>query len=145
MKTSRNGIELIKKFEGCVLKVYLDAVGVPTCGYGHTKGLTRGMVGRAISSAEAEAYLLADLEVFEKRVMKYDSIYHWTQTQFDALVSFAFNIGSIDGLTQNGTRTKSEIADKIPAYCKAGGHVLPGLVERREAERRTFLAGTLEG
>lgn len=103
------------------------------------------MVGKAISSAEAEAYLLADLEVFEKRVMRYDPIYHWTQTQFDALVSFAFNIGNIDGLTWNGTRTKSEIAEKMPAYCKAGGNVLPGLVKRREAERRTFMAGDAGG
>ena len=57
---------------------------------------------------------------------------------FDALVSFAYNIGSIDGLTAKGTRTRSEIAAKILEYNKAGGKVLSGLIRRRQEERKLF-------
>lgn len=67
------------------------------------------------------------------------SAYNWTQPEFDALVSFAYNIGSIDGLTAKGTRTRSEIAAKILEYNKAGGKVLSGLIRRRQEERKLFL------
>ena len=60
------------------------------------------------------------------------SAYNWNQNEFDALVSFAYNIGSIDGLTASGSRSKEEIADKIQAYNKAGGKVLSGLIRRRQ-------------
>ena len=72
------------------------------------------------------------------KVDKY-SAYNWTQPEFDALVSFAYNIGSIDGLTAKGTRTRSEIAAKILEYNKAGGKVLSGLIRRRQEERKLFL------
>ena len=72
------------------------------------------------------------------KVDKY-SAYNWTQPEFDALVSFAYNIRSIDGLTAKGTRTRSEIAAKILEYNKAGGKVLSGLTRRRQEERKLFL------
>lgn len=139
MRTSQEGIELIKKFEGFKPVVYLDPVGIPTAAYGHTAGLTIGMVGKPVSKVQAEQWLKEDLVKFEKKVNKYDSIYHWSENEFSSLVSFAYNIGSIDGLTVKGTRSKKEIADAMLNYNKAGGRVLNGLTRRREAERELFL------
>lgn len=141
MKTSQAGIDLIKKFEGCRLDAYKCPAGVWTIGYGHTAGVT---AGQKISSAQAEAYLCADLEKYEKKVEKYEDRYRWTQNEFDAMVSFAYNLGSIDKLTANGTRSKTVIAEKILLYNKAGGKVLDWLTKRRQAERELFLAGKKE-
>ena len=142
MKTSKEGIALIKKYEGCVLHVYLDAVGIPTAGYGTTRGLNAYMVGKPITQAQADQWLKEDLAKFEKKVDKYELTYHWNQQEFDALVSFAYNVGSIDKLTANGTRTKKAIADAMLNYNKAKGKVLNGLTKRRQAERELFLRGT---
>ena len=136
MKTSQNGINLIKKFEGCRLKAYKCAAGVWTIGYGHTAGVKSTNV---ITQEQAEEYLREDLERFEKNVEKYNYRYNWNQNEFDALVSFAFNIGNIDKLTADGTRTKKQIAEKIPLYNKAAGKVLSGLTKRRQAEKELFL------
>lgn len=138
MNISKNGIELIKQFEGCVLTSYKDSAGIPTIGYGHTAGVK---MGQTITKEKAEDYLRLDLAVFENRVMRYDNIYHWTQNEFDALVSFAYNIGSIKSLTNDGKRTKEEIKNAIPLYNKAGGKVLNGLKRRREAELALFSSG----
>lgn len=139
MKTSQEGIALIKRFEGCVLHVYFDAVGVPTAGYGTTRGLTAAMVGKPITQAQADQWLKEDLVKFEKKVDKYDLTYHWTQQEWDSLVSFSYNVGSIDKLTAYGTRSKKEIADAMLNYNKAKGKVLKGLTKRRQAEREMFL------
>lgn len=138
MKTSQNGINLIKKYEGCRLESYKCPAGVWTIGYGHTSGVTDG---QKITQAQADAYLISDLEKFEKKVEKYNSKYSWNQNEFDALVSFAFNIGSIDQLTANGTRERSVIAEKFLLYNKAAGKVLLGLTKRRAEERELFLSG----
>ena len=143
MKTTQKGIDLIKKYEGVRLNAYKP---VPTekyftIGYGHYgKDVSPNMV---ITMAQAEEFLKKDLEKFEAKVNKY-SKYDWTQDEFDALVSFTYNIGNIDQLTQNGTRSKSEIAKMIPAYNKAGGKVLQGLVKRRAEEQKLYLSGTSE-
>ncbi len=137
MKTSQTGIDLIKKFEGCRLDAYKCPAGVWTIGYGHTAGVT---AGQKIYPAQAEAYLRADLGKYEKKVEKYADKYNWTQNEFDAMVSFAYNLGSIDKLTVNGTRTKAVIAEKILLYNKAGGKVLAGLTKRRQAEQELFIA-----
>ena len=136
MKTSQAGINLIKQFEGCRLEAYKCPAGVWTIGYGHTVGVQQG---QKISSVQAEAYLRSDLEKYEKKVDKYNK-YGWRQNEFDAMVSFAYNVGSIDKLTANGTRSKAVIADKLLLYNKGGGKVLSGLVRRREAERALFLS-----
>ncbi len=141
MKTSQTGIDLIKKFEGCRLDAYKCPAGVWTIGYGHTAGVT---AGKKISAAQAEAYLRADLEKYEKNVEKYNDRYSWAQNEFDAMVSFAYNLGSIDKLTAKGTRTKNVIAEKILLYNKAGGKVIAGLTKRRQAERELFLDGKKE-
>lgn len=136
MKTSKTGIDLIKKFEGCRLTAYKCAAGVWTIGYGHTSGVKSTNV---ITQEKAEELLRADLEKFEKNVMKYNEKYKWSQNEFDALVSFAFNIGSIDKLTAGGTRSRATIAEKMLLYNNAGGKVLAGLAKRRQAERELFL------
>lgn len=137
MKISQAGIDMIKSFEGLRLTCYKDSVGVKTIGYGHTG--TDVYYGQHITEEEAETLLRADLVRFERHVNSYDKCYGWTQNEYDAMVSFAFNIGNIDGLTYNGIRSKKMIADKMLSYCKAGGKRLSGLVTRREKERELFL------
>ena len=144
MKISDNGLNLIKKFEGCRLTAYQDAVGVWTIGYGTTnadRAITGTTIcqGLKISQATADDWLRQSVDKkYGPKVDKY-SAYNWNQNEFDALVSFAYNIGSIDGLTAKGTRTRSEIAAKILEYNKAGGKVLAGLTRRRQEERKLFL------
>ena len=138
MKTSQRGINLIKQFEGVRLTAYKCPAGVYTIGYGHTHGVTRGM---KITEEEASAFLAADLRNSEKAVERYDSVYHWNQNEFDALVSFTFNCGAANlrSLLRNGRRNRSQIAETLPLYRKAGGKVLKGLERRRAAEKALFL------
>ncbi len=139
MKTSQTGIDLIKRFEGCRLTAYKPVATETyyTIGYGHYGPDVKA--GMQITQAQADAYLKADLEKFEAKVIKYDSKYKWRQNEFDALVSFAYNIGSIDQLTANGTRSRAVIAEKIVLYNKAGGKALAGLTRRRKAEQDLYL------
>jgi len=136
-KISQDGIDLIKKFEGCVLKVYLDAVGKPTCGYGHTAGLTKAMVGQPITQGQADEFLRSDLAKFEKSVNA--TGLQLNQNQFDALVSFTYNLGAGNLKKLITNRNLSQIADAMLLYNKAGGKVLNGLVKRRQAERNLFM------
>lgn len=136
MTTSQNGIDLITKWEGLYLSAYKCPAGVWTIGYGHTKGVKRN---DTITKAKAIEYLKEDLATAEKNVNSFNKKYNWSQNEFDALVSFAFNIGSINQLTANGTRSKATIAEKMLLYRKAGGRVLTGLVNRRKDERKLFL------
>lgn len=139
MVTSKKGIALIKKFEGCKLTAYTDPVGVWTIGYGHTKGVKKG---QKITEEEAENLLKEDLKTFETGVnLLILAKYKFNQNEFDALVSFAYNLGlgNLKKLTNGGKRNKGQIADAIPLYNKAGGKVLNGLVKRRNAERELFL------
>lgn len=136
MKTGQAGIDLIKKYEGCRLEAYKCPAGVWTIGYGHTEDVKPG---QRITQAEAEAILIADLKKFERKVRIYYDRYRWTQNEFDALVSFAFNLGSIDQLTAGGTRSREVIAEKMLLYNKAAGKVLSGLTRRRNEERALFL------
>ena len=138
MKTSQRGIKLIKQFEGVRLTAYKCPAGVYTIGYGHTRGVQRGM---KITEEEASAFLASDLLNSEKAVERYDSAYHWNQNEFDALVSFTFNCGAANlrSLLRNGRRNRSQIAETLPLYRKAGGKVLKGLERRRAAEKALFL------
>ena len=138
MKTSQRGINLIKQFEGVRLTAYKCPAAVYTIGYGHTRGVQRGM---KITEEEASAFLAADLRNSEKAVERYDSVYHWNQNEFDALVSFTFNCGAANlrALLRNGRRNRSQIAETLPLYRKAGGKVLKGLERRRAAEKALFL------
>ena len=137
LSISNNGLSLIKRFEGCRLTAYQDSIGIWTIGYGHTSGVSKG---QTITQVQADRYLKADCANAEKAVNKYHSKYHWNQNQFDALVSFTFNCGSgnLKKLLNNGQRTIAQVSAKIPAYNKAGGKVLRGLVNRRAAEKELF-------
>lgn len=135
MRTSKQGLELIKKFEGCKLTSYrLPAEENYTIGYGHY-GVEKGVT---ITQEKADEYLIKDLKTAENQVNKYHSIYTFNQNQFDALVSFAYNVGSIKQLTQEGTRTKKQIGDYMLCYTKSGGKECKGLVTRRIAENRLY-------
>lgn len=137
MRTSEKGFGIIKKYEGCRLTAYLDPVGIPTIGWGHTSGVK---MGQSITQAQADAYLIQDVRTAERAVSRYDGTYHWNQNQFDALVSFTYNCGAgnLDKLTANGSRSVREISAKLPSYCRAGSKILTGLVRRRADEKALF-------
>ena len=137
MMINDKGIALIKSFEGLRLKAYkaLPTEKYFTIGYGHYGADVKE--GQTITEAEAETLLRADLKKYEAKVNKY-SAYNWNENEFSALVSFAYNIGNIDGLTKKGERSREEIKNVWTSYSKAGGKELPGLVRRREAELKLF-------
>lgn len=135
MRTSNNGIKLIKNFEGCVLEAYNDGYGTPTIGYGHTSGVSYGM---KITQAEADRMLQADLKVYEDNVNKYMNTYNFNQNEFDSLVSFAYNIGSIDEMVRYGSLAKKDIPSRMRLFIHVGDEVSDGLVRRREEEIKLF-------
>ena len=147
-KIGQKGLDLIKEFEGCRLTAYKCPAGVWTIGYGTTSADssitgTKIYEGMTISKATAEEWLRKSVDAkYAGKVNKYMSTYNWNQCEFDALVSFAYNIGSIDQLTASGTRSRSTIASKMLEYVNAGGKRLEGLVRRRKAERELFLSSS---
>ena len=149
-KISDKCLNLVKEFEGCKLTAYYDEVDKITIGYGITnddrditgKSIHKGM---KISKATAEKWLREALtKKYLPLVLKYDKQYNFNQNEIDALVSFAYNIGSIKQLTANGTRSRATIAAKMLQYNKAGGKVYNGLTRRRKAERTLFLTKVKE-
>ena len=141
MEISKEGISLIKKFEGCELKAYRCAAGVPTIGYGSTHGVTMDM---EISQERADMLLLEDIEKFEQAVNDLVEA-PLKQNEFDALVSWTFNLGPTN--LKNSTLLKvlnsshpdwNDIPAQIKRWNKAGGKVLQGLIRRREAEALLF-------
>ncbi len=139
MKTSLNGINLIKKFEGCRLTAYkpVAAEKYYTIGYGHYGPDV--YAGMKITQTQADMFLVRDLEKFENAVNNLGR--DFSQNQFDALVSFTYNCGAgnLNKLVSN--RTNQQIADTMLAYNKGSGKVLAGLVRRRQAERALFMSG----
>lgn len=140
MKTSVAGLALIKQFEGLRLTAYLCPANVWTIGYGHTSagGAPAVRQGMKITKARADEILRADLAKYEQGVTDAVSV-QLTQSQFDALVSFAFNCGL--GALRKSTllkRVNAKQFDRVPAelmkWTRAGGRELPGLVRRRRAE-----------
>lgn len=135
-KINKSGLNLIKKYEGCKLNSYICPAGVLTIGYGHTGKDVKP--NQTISKKKAINLLKKDLARFERHVQSYNYIYEWTDNEFSALVSFAYNIGNIDQLTAYGTRTRSQIRNAMLKYVKANGKTLQGLVKRRKAELKLF-------
>ena len=135
-KINKSGLNLIKKYEGCKLTSYICPAGVLTIGYGHTGKDVKP--NQTITKKKAISLLKKDLARFERHVQSYNYIYEWTDNEFSALVSFAYNIGNIDQLTAYGTRTRSQIRSAMLKYVKANGKTLQGLVKRRKAELKLF-------
>ena len=139
MRVSGNGINLIKSFESLRLKSYkaVPTEKLWTIGWGHYGVLP----GLTITPQKAEELLAKDIAKAEKAVNKYVTSYiqyDFNQNQFDALVSFAFNIGSIKQLTANGARSKREVGEKMFLYNKSAGEIIPGLVMRRATEHKLY-------
>lgn len=139
MDYSPDGLKLTESFEGCRLQAYLDSVGVPTIGYGHTHGVTMGMT---CTQEQADAWLQEDVQGAVQAVNNL-VIVPLTQQQFDALVDFTFNLGA--GALQQSTLLRllnsgnyQGAAGEFEKWDKAGGKVLPGLLRRRQAERDIF-------
>ena len=139
MRISRTGIELIKAHEGLRLAAYICPSGVPTIGYGHTYNVK---MGDRITEEQAEKFLIDDLAVAEREVNRYGL--NLTQNQFDALVSFVFNVGV--GNFRSSTLLKRlkanpndpDIANQFKKWVYGGGKVLPGLVRRRNEEAKLY-------
>lgn len=145
MEISETGIALIKKFEGCELKAYQDSVGVWTIGYGWTHPVNGRKVGAGmvITQATAESLLREGVRPFADGVSKLVTV-AINQNQFDALVSFAYNLGlgslkTSTLLKMLNAGNKKAAADEFLKWCRAGGKILNGLVKRRTAERELFL------
>ena len=139
MRTSEAGILLIKSFEGCRTVAYQDAVGVWTIGYGHTIDVKEGMT---ITQHQCDVMLEVDIETYENYVNKYVIVF-LTQNQFDALVSWVYNLGPTN--LRNSTMLKvlnagkyGEVPYQMKRWNRAGGKVLKGLVVRRKAEAELF-------
>ena len=141
MNTSPKGIALIKEFEGLRLKAYQCPGGVWTIGYGHTACVKPGML---ISKAQAEEYLKADLIAFERYLNGLGLALN--QNQFDALVSFIYNVGT--GNFSNSTLLRkvranpqeNSIMDEFLRWVYSKGRVLPGLQRRRLAEMKLYFS-----
>jgi len=140
MKISQQGIELIKRHEGLRLTSYICPGGKWTIGYGHTKNAKKGLI---ITEEQAEQFLRDDLKQAEDTI-KAENL-NLNQNQFDALVSFVFNLGSYNfkrsallRLLKEG-KPKEEVAKQFGRWVNAGGKKLAGLVRRREEESVLFL------
>lgn len=146
MQTSDKGITLIKQFEGCKLTAYQDSVGVWTIGYGWTQPVDGKPIraGMTIKQETAERLLKTGLVSYESDVSRLVKV-GLTQGQFDALVSFTYNLGARSLSTSTLLRKLNAgdyagAADDFLRWNKAGGKVLNGLTRRREAERALFLS-----
>lgn len=141
MHISEEGLQLIKKHEGLRLKAYKCPAGVWTIGYGSTRGVTEGM---EITEEEADERLRKDIEVAERCVNASVKV-TLTQGQFDALCSFAFNLGcgalgksTLLRLLNHGQDDLA--AQEFAKWVNAGGKKLPGLVARRKDEAELFMS-----
>lgn len=146
MQTSEKGIALIKQFEGCKLTAYQDSVGVWTIGYGWTQPVDGKPIraGMTIKQETAERLLKTGLVSYESDVSRLVKV-GLTQGQFDAMVSFTYNLGARSLSTSTLLRKLNAgdyagAADEFLRWNKAGGKVLNGLTRRREAERALFLS-----
>lgn len=143
MKTSAKGLALIKEFEGFRSNAYPDPAHgwrVATIGYGFTKGVKQG---DTITRTEAHSRLIRELVEYESGVLRATGG-NVTQPQFDALVSFAFNVG-VAGMSRSTVIRRHNEGDHQSAarafglWNKAGGKVWPGLTRRRAAEAALYL------
>ena len=139
MEISQEGLALIKKFEGCELEAYKCAAGVWTYGWGSTKGVKEG---DTITQEEADKLLVEEMKEYEGYINDLVEV-DLEQNQFDALVSWVFNLGpanlkSSTLLKVLNAKDYEGVPAQIKRWNKASGKVLQGLVRRREAESLLF-------
>lgn len=140
---TQHGLNLIKQFEGFSSRIYLDTAGLPTIGYGHLlRAGEADMFKNGITESIAQALLTKDVLRAEQAVLRLITV-SLTNGQFDALVSFTFNLGS--GALQRSTlrrKVNREEHIDVPAelikWIWAGGKKLNGLVKRRKAEALAY-------
>lgn len=147
MTTSQKGINLIKSFERCMLKAYkpVPSERYWTIGYGHCGADVKQ--GMTITQSTAESLFVGDLKPVERVLNSMGVVY--TQNQFDALVSWIYNLGA--GAFKSSTmyryilakKSDVEITDQMVRWVNAGGKPLLGLKRRRVAEANMFLGKTL--
>jgi lysozyme len=141
---TQHGLNLIKQFEGFSSHIYLDAAGLPTIGYGHLLHAGEAeMFKNGITESVAQALLIKDVLRAEQAVLRLITV-PLTNGQFDALVSFTFNLGA--GALQRSTlRRKINREDHPDAPAEfmkwvwAGGRRLKGLIRRRSAEAQLYV------
>lgn len=147
MKVSDKCINMIKHHEGFVRKPYQDPIGLWTVGVGHLIGDGKKLPkewNKEFTDEEVDNILCEDLERFEIGIQRLTKV-SLTQSQFDALVSFSFNVG-LGNFQSSTLRSKLNRGDyegasnEFPKWRKAGGKILKGLVRRRADERNLFLA-----
>jgi len=151
MKSSSNGIRLIQEFEGLRLTSYLCSAGVATIGYGATyyQDGSKVKLGQTITNTQASQMLIEHLKEFEGSVTGLLNGTPVNQNQFDALVSFTYNLGA-------GNLAKSQllrfvkanpndprIAAEFLKWNRAGGVVVNGLVRRRKKEAQLYYAAVV--
>lgn len=143
---TQHGINLIKQFEGFSSRIYLDAAGLPTIGYGHLlRAGEAEMFKNGITELVAQTLLINDVLRAEQAVLRLITV-PLSNGQFDALVSFTFNLGA--GALQRSTlrrKVNREDHTDVPAefirWVWAGGHKLRGLVKRRATEASIYVQG----
>ena len=144
MKISENGLEFIKKKEAFRANPYYDSVGVATIGYGATKypnGQKVKITDPAITEKYASQMLLDMIEQEYQKPVQNLVTSNINQNQFDALVSFTYNVG-VGAFSQStllkkvneNPNNKEEIKYQLSRWNKAGGSVLNGLINRRNDE-----------
>jgi lysozyme len=148
MKTSDDGIKLIKRFEGIRYRPYKCSAGLWTIGIGHLIGDGKQLpdsYNKTFTEGEVDALLRKDLSKFERAIAMLIKV-PLRQCEYDSICSFTFNLGA--GTLQRSTlRQKLNRGDKegaareILKYNRAGGKVLKGLVNRRNDEYELFLRG----
>jgi lysozyme len=139
MMISEKGISLIKKNESLKLEAYVCPAGKWTIGYGHTLGVKASDV---ITKEEAEKILKRDLIFFEHSILKLVKV-PINQNQFDALVSFSFNVGitafcKSTLLKKLNARDYAGAAEEFGRWVMGGGVKLYGLIKRRAEEKKLF-------
>ena len=139
MKISEDGLELIKKFEGCETSAYQDSVGVWTIGFGHTKGVEEG---QTCSIEDAESMLADEMDEYEGYINNMVKV-ELQQHEFDSLVAWVYNLGPTN--LSESTMLKvlnggqfDRVPDEMNRWTRAGGEILEGLVRRRQAESLMF-------
>jgi GH24 family phage-related lysozyme (muramidase) len=140
-------LEMIKTFEGFVPTAYWDHKQW-SIGYGSFAGTNRSKpdIAGPISKEQATKMLKDHVQQFSNNVERWNRVgkYNWNEGQKGALISFAYNLGSIDQLTDQGRRDNATIARKMLEYNKASGKIEPGLVNRRRVEQQKFIMHTPE-